>query len=369
MNTFELVDALQGVVGFEPEPEMQAAADRPVLGPKIIDAHTISTIPGPRAKSEPEHHPIPESKATPADAVPMPETEPLLQPDQVTAQIAEQTESVRMPAPEPQSEPGPDSTAAVPGGANPMPETESAPEPNPIAETIGSVAILEPEPQSGQQPNVEQDGDAATETKLTAEISELWTEHIELSGTRRATAKELRLVRARLGEKLYRMKSLLSRPGRGGEWRGWLKQQGIARSSADRWVARHTEMLGGGNELNVPSGAISQPAEADVKKLAKNTWQRIGKFLTTGESVIEFIDRFSELAGVNHEHRAEGLMIFKSVPEGTSEFPDSIPASIPVPQVSDGGSTDPEEAVADPVALPAIEQAASTGGSGIAAAL
>jgi hypothetical protein len=124
------------------------------------------------------------------------------------------------------------------------------------------------------------------------------------------------------------MKSLLSRPGRGGQWRGWLRQRGIPRSTADRLVARHAETLCSHDE-NVLSGAISEPAKPTAEKLAETVWPSLKKVLVTAESVIEFIGRIAEVSGVPHEWREIGLMIFYPVPEATDGLPSSAIASPP----------------------------------------
>jgi hypothetical protein len=130
------------------------------------------------------------------------------------------------------------------------------------------------------------------------------------------------------------MKSLLSRPGRVGQWRGWLKQRGIPRSTADRLVSRHAETLVGDNG-NVPTGAISEPGEANAEKLAKNVWLRFGKLLTTHESILRFIGCIVTASGVAHEQREEGLVIFNLVGKPADDLPGSVSVAQPVPQPSD----------------------------------
>src|ERR1035438_2983629 len=173
-----------------------------------------------------------------------------------------------------------------------------------LFESIQDVVTAEQE--TATQPDPVQPDDTIVETQLTNQISALWTENTRLSADRKTTAKDLRQIRAILAERLYEMKSLLSRPGRGGQWRGWLRQQAIPRSTADRLVSRHAETLGSGNEGNVPSGATSEEGEANAEKLARNVWSRFGKVLTTEDSVIDFIGRIAELAGFGQEQRAEG---------------------------------------------------------------
>jgi hypothetical protein len=200
-----------------------------------------------------------------------------------------------------------------------------------LVEAIQDVVIAEPETEV--QPDQTQPDESAVEMQLTEEINTLWSDHVRLSANRRVTGKELRQIRASLAERLHEMKSLLSHPGRGGEWRGWLRERGIPRSSADRLCARHGETLGIENGI-APCEAISNSQDEGAEKLAKSVWQRFRKTLATDEVVIDFIGRIAELSGVGHEQRAEGLVILKPAPKTGEELPASAPAIDPVPQPS-----------------------------------
>jgi hypothetical protein len=218
------------------------------------------------------------------------------------------------------------------------------------------------EPQAETQPGTTQPEDSTIENQLTQEISELWSNHTLLSANHKTTAKELRQIRARLAERLYAMKNLLSHPGRGGEWRGWLRERGIPRSTADRLVARHSETLGTAN--NVPTGAIPEPAQATAEKLAKTVWQSIKKVLTTGESVVDFIGCIAKISGVPHEWREIGLMIFNPVPKAADELSGSASAPGLASQPSDDAGANTEDPAAETVmATPANEDVAGIAGA------
>jgi hypothetical protein len=218
-----------------------------------------------------------------------------------------------------------------------------------LVEAIQDVVIAEPETEV--QPDQTQPDESAVEMQLTEEINTLWSDHVRLSANRRVTGKELRQIRASLAERLHEMKSLLSRPGRGGEWRGWLRERGIPRSSADRLCARHGETLGIENGI-APCEAISNSQDEGAEKLAKSVWQRFRKTLATGEVVIDFIDRIAELAGVGHEQRAEGLLIFKPAPRAAEELPATAPTVDPAPQPSDEVTAIAEEPRDETAAAP-----------------
>jgi len=123
---------------------------------------------------------------------------------------------------------------------------------NEILEALQGVVLTEPDPEV--QPNPAQPDDVAIETQLTQEISVLWSDHLRLSANHKTTAKELRLLRTRLADRLYAIKSHLCRPelGRASQWRGWLRQQGIPRSTAVAGEVPGTASTG--NPVQHPSG-------------------------------------------------------------------------------------------------------------------
>jgi hypothetical protein len=238
-----------------------------------------------------------------------------------------------------------------------------------MIDALQDVVLTEPEVEV--QPDPAQPDDAAVETELTQEISTLWSDHVRLSANHKTTAKELRQIRARLAERLHAMKSFLCRPdrGRASQWRSWLRHQGIPRSTADRLVTRHGETFGG-HEERLLSGAPSEQAETAAEKLAKSVWHRFGKLLSTDESVIQFIGQIAELAGVGHEQRAEGLVIFVPAAKAAEELHGSASASGPLPQPSDEACAVTEEPKNETAVTPTeigLAVAAAETGNGVAA--
>jgi hypothetical protein len=224
--------------------------------------------------------------------------------------------------------------------------------------------IVSTEPETGAQPDAPQPGDAGNEAELAEEISSLWTEHTRLSADRKVTSKELRLIRSRLAQRLHQMKAVLARPGRGGEWRGWLRERKIPRSTADRLVSRYAETLGSGSEENVLGGAISDPATPIHEKLATSVWSSLRKTLATGESVVQFVGCFVTAAGIAHEWRGEGLMIFNPTPQtadGVTGTGTAVGAAGSVPQAPEGGdASQADPPVADTAPQPSGEVPAIT---------
>jgi hypothetical protein len=217
--------------------------------------------------------------------------------------------------------------------------------------------IVAAEPDAVEQPATAQPDDAAMETQLAAEINTLWSDHVRLSADRKVTSKELRLLRARLAQRLYEIKALLARPGRGGEWRGWLRERGIPRSSADRLVARFAESLGTDKQEELHTEAIPESPEDSAEKLATAVWSSsLRKVLVTGESVFQFLASIAQISGIPHEQRAEGLMIFSPVPKAADEATASAPAADPAPQPPQGGNAvQAETSAAEPAPQPSGE--------------
>jgi hypothetical protein len=248
--------------------------------------------------------------------------------------------------------------------AEAIPIIEPEPELEASIEPMEGITIPDPEHQPEPEPAVHPDEDGTIESQLAQEITTLWSDHVRLSGTRKATAKEIRQVRARLAERLHAMKSLLCRPdlGRASPWQGWLRQQGIPRSTADRLVSRYDETLGRQGE-SMPSEEHPGSGLPEVEELAKGVWQRVGKTLSTDDLVIRFFGHIAELSGVGHERREEGLMIFNPASKPADDMPVSAPAAAPTPQPPQGGNTIPAEtSAAEPAPQPSCETATATEG-------
>jgi hypothetical protein len=147
---------------------------------------------------------------------------------------------------------------------------------------------------------LEIDNDVEVESGLTEEIGALWDEHVRIAGAKKASASELRIVRLQLAEKLFAMKSLLSRPGRGGQWRGWLSTVGIPRSTGDRLATRHGETLGIVTK-NAPHEAISPVQQ--VEGLLKAIMPRLRRILVTREMASQFVCALMAELGLESEVR------------------------------------------------------------------
>jgi hypothetical protein len=69
--------------------------------------------------------------------------------------------------------------------------------------------------------------ESPSEQMLGEVITSLWSEHLNAKNTARATNEELRVLRAKLAEQLSEMKQILSKPGRDGQWSGFLRERNI----------------------------------------------------------------------------------------------------------------------------------------------
>ena len=207
-----------------------------------------------------------------------------------------------------------------------------------------SVALTEPDPEV--QPDPAQPDDVAIETQLTQEISVLWSDHLRLSANHKTTAKELRQLRAALAERLYAVKNLLARPGRGGEWRGWLRERAIPRSTADRLVSRHAENLGNENG-NVLSGAISE-GEDTVEQMVQSVLPRLKRTLPDTQAVFKFIAAVGGAFGLRAETTEDCLMLSQPKTEQSEHSPSATgPAEAVSPDaiVPETGNSSDEIAV------------------------
>lgn len=213
-----------------------------------------------------------------------------------------------------------------------------------MVDAIQDVVTAEPAvevPQVSAQPD-----DAIVETRLAQEISTLWLDHARLSANRKATAKQLRQVRARLAERLYAMKSLLSHPGRGGEWRGWLREQGIPRSTADGLVARHAETLRA-DDQNVPTRAIKQSQDT-VEQLVQSLLPRLRRKLPDARALFRFIAALAEAFGLASVDSEDCIWVCEPGPEEDedSSAPDAPEAASTERTISPGTGVPSRNAVA-----------------------
>ena len=126
------------------------------------------------------------------------------------------------------------------------------------------------------------------EPRLIGEISDLWQVHTQTQGALRKSREEIKQIRAELAKRLHELKSVLSRPGRGGAWSSFLQTQKIPRSTADRLVQGHQKTIAG-QEGNCPTEQIPESAEVVARRYCRGLWPRLSRVLTNADLVEIFI--------------------------------------------------------------------------------
>ena len=108
--------------------------------------------------------------------------------------------------------------------------------------------------------------------------------------------RKLKKIRADLSRHLHELKSVLSRPGRGGAWFSFLKEQSIPRSTADRMVNAHEKTIS--EEVGNCLTGASKPeaAEVVVARYLHGLWPKLSRVLTTREHVEMFIAALTNIA-------------------------------------------------------------------------
>jgi hypothetical protein len=126
------------------------------------------------------------------------------------------------------------------------------------------------------------------ETKLANEIADMWRVHARSREALHKTRAELKQIRTDLSRRLHELKAVLSRPGRGGAWTGFLDAQAIPRSTADRLVRGYEKTIAaeGGN---CTSEQIPEPTDVIVRRYFSALWPRLSRILTTPESIEMFV--------------------------------------------------------------------------------
>ena len=153
--------------------------------------------------------------------------------------------------------------------------------------------------------------DTEAERKLTTDINDLWSVHVQAQNTVATTKDKLKVIRQRLGERLHEMKLLLARPGRNGQWSSFLQEHGIPRTRADRLIAGHLRSVA--PTENCASDAIHEPTKQDIQRLLTSVWPRLAKTLTTPDSIFTFLHFVILRADIPHEYRDEGILMYRPI--------------------------------------------------------
>lgn len=156
-------------------------------------------------------------------------------------------------------------------------------------------------PESDLVANIDQRCQKAIQTAKTEEealalqISELWGTHSFRNDNIRRARKDQAIIRPYLSERLYQYKQLLVGKGRGGQWLPFLRENGIPRSTADRYVTEWEQSIA--PPVNCPTEALSVPTQEQIIQLVNKLKPKLTRVLTTPDFVTQFISLLAEALG------------------------------------------------------------------------
>jgi hypothetical protein len=177
-----------------------------------------------------------------------------------------------------------------------------------------------PVPESGHQFQY-----PVTEDYLAGEAVSQWVNREQYRRTINVQKAEMLKVDAVLGELLYRMKCKLCRLGRNGTWSTWLRQQKIARSTADRLALDYAESHGLSDEFTHRQG---EPLEGNICTAAQRTVDRLENMLRSPVSRMTFVKVLADLFQLKVDWEGEGARL--SLPR---QFDDENPNTYLMPNV------------------------------------
>jgi hypothetical protein len=213
--------------------------------------------------------------------------------------------------------------------------------PEPSVVEVPAPSLTEVPAQTPASETTLPDGALQDEVALTAEIAQLWQIHNDFKSVLRQQSQNLHSLRVELGKKLAEMKALLATPGRAGKWSSWLKEQKIARSTADRLVAKHELLLH--PDPNCPTDSIRDATDEELQALLDKVTPRLRKALPTPASAYKFIEMLVSSLALDHQGGEQGILILKPVqqtaavepvPAEAQHEPVESPAN-PVPSTAD----------------------------------
>jgi len=185
-------------------------------------------------------------------------------------------------------------------------------------------SLSELPPQAPEPDTPQPDGESQAEAALTSEIVQLWQVHQDCQSAIKQETQEFRSVRSELGKRLSEMKQLLVRPGRGGEWSGWLRAQRIPRATADRLVSKYERFLN--PDRNRLTAQFSEPTDAEIQSLFDKLAPKLRKLLRTTGSAYKFIDLLTaSFEGVERRVIQQGILILNPAKPAQAVIEQSAP--------------------------------------------
>ena len=172
---------------------------------------------------------------------------------------------------------------------------------------------------------------------LSGELISQWFQRKSLQREMSGLQAELSRMDGVLSGLFYDQKKRLSRLGRNGAWSGWLRQNKIPRSTADRLVLEHVEFFGLQHEL--PHREQAEPLEGRISLAACKTSDRHELMLKSPRSRMMFLSCVADRFGLGVEFGEDGSVSLSTPPTVKAE---KIDYRVPnVMQITVDGSVQP----------------------------
>ena len=176
--------------------------------------------------------------------------------------------------------------------------------------------------------------DTQAETKLTAEITKLWTDRKNGNASVRRTRAELKSLRQQLSEKLHSLKAILVGTGREGGWAPYLRRRKLPLATANRYVAEHQARIAQPAEKLLNEQHV-EPTVDQLRQMAQKLLPKLCRVLTTAELAFEFLDElFWNIPDAEGRETDDGLEVFRTSHEDEASVEDqAAEVSNPAPVV------------------------------------
>lgn len=172
---------------------------------------------------------------------------------------------------------------------------------------------------------------------LSGEIVHLWFQRKSLRRELVSQEAEILRIDGVLSGLFYDQKKRLSRLGRNGAWSGWLRQNNIPRSTADRLVLEHVEFFGLQHEL--PHRERTEPLLGNVSIAACRTSDKYEQMLKTPRVRFLFLTCLADRLGLEVDFALDGSARLSTPPPVNEQ---DIDCRVPnVMQFTDDGSAVP----------------------------
>jgi hypothetical protein len=169
---------------------------------------------------------------------------------------------------------------------------------------------------------------SVTDPYLCGEIVRLWMAREHAKFLMNTYKTEMSDCDATLGELFFRQKQKLCLQGRGGGWHQWLRENAIARSTADRLALQFAQELGLTDQLahRVPSDRL----EGEICVTAHRDARRLSKYLPSQRSRMTYIYVLSDLFELRLELEGDVVRLSVPPPEDPERWTNPVVPSVVV---------------------------------------